>query len=237
MNAQPVMEYQFPIEIVDATIEHVDDGLHHWTVSGSVQGQPWWSEILKQLMATRPQIGTRYRFELTQQSAYGDPEIVAVHAPDGARYALSAQQIIDRQIDAKIEHALSEISTIGWAAGYLHNASSDAWNLVISGPCQAGQAALWNRGTPEQMRQMLTTLLTTAARRSWWPQETYSDDDRTHLTGYTKIPLAQQHQHQPVPQLAAGADSTHVYQRLATIWKLDITGDDPIYNQPGHVAQ
>lgn len=222
MHAQHVEEYQFPIEIVDATIEHVDDSLHHWTVSGSVQGQPWWSEIPKQLMATEPQPGTRYRFELTQQSAYGDPEIVAVHAPDGAHYALSAQQIIDRQIDAKIEHALSEISTIGWAAGYLTNASSDAWNLVISGPHQAGQAALWNRGTPDQIRQMLTTLLTTAARHGWWPQETYSDDDRTHLTGYTKIPLAQQHQHQPIPQLAAGADSTHVYQTLATMWKLDV---------------
>lgn len=83
-------------------------------------------------MPTAPEPGPGYRFELTKQYAYdaGELEIVGVTTPAGQRCGLTPNQIWERQVRAKIEHALSEMSTIGFAAGYLIEASSTAWDLA-----------------------------------------------------------------------------------------------------------
>ncbi|MFV8176980.1 hypothetical protein [Mycolicibacterium peregrinum] len=213
------VEFEFPVQVVDATLQSVTADGPYWVVSGSAQGQQWWGEFPRELMSTAPREGVRYRFELTIQTAYGEPQVVAVTTPDGVRSGLSAEQILQRQIEAKIEQALSDMSTIGWAAGYLTDASGDAWDLVISGPGRAGQTALWNRGSAEEMGEALRTVLRTAARRGWWPKEIYLREVG-RPNGYSKVPLAQQHYLRPVPGLRAGAEDHEVYQGLAALWDL-----------------
>lgn len=217
-------EFEYPVEIVDATLttaELVGSG-RFWEVSATVQGEPWLGEFPREFMLTAPQLGAVYRFELTKQYAYdaGEREIVGVTTPTGQRSGLTPNQIWERQVRAKIEHALSEMSTIGYAAGYLNQASSDAWNLVIGGPRRADEAAEFAHGKPDEMRAALTTVLTVAARRGWWPKEIY-DADGFGLQGYTKVPLAQQHQQHPIPGLTAETDSAQVYRQLAKMWNLE----------------
>lgn len=176
-------------------------------------------------MPTAPEPGPGYRFELTKQYAYdaGELEIVGVTTPAGQRCGLTPNQIRERQVRAKIEHALSEMSTIGFAAGYLIEASSTAWDLVIGGPRRADEAAEFAHRKPCDMREALTTVLTVAARRGWWPKEIY-DTDGFRLQGYTKVPLAQQHQQQhPIPDLTTETNSARVYRQLVKMWDLETT--------------
>lgn len=219
-----VAEFEYPIETLEVTLTSAElsGSGTYWDISGLVHGQPWFADFPREFMPTAPQSGPGYRFELTRQSAYGgELEIVGLTPPVGQRTGLTPEQIRERQLRAKIEHALSEMSTLGFGAGYLSEASRDAWHLVIGGPRRAGEAAQLSHGNPEQMKEALTTVLTVAARRGWWPKEIYGPEGYL-LHGYTKVPLAQQHQQHPVPDLATATESPEVYQALARMWNLEI---------------